>query len=120
MFNDFRCYNVLIQRTVILATAKLQCGHHQFTLIIGADNWAAFDRWAHPQDILQHYPVVIYPREGYPVDAATLPEGVTLVNTRLYRVSSTDIRQRIREHRPVRRLLPVAIYYDAIEAYSKR
>lgn len=93
---------------------------HQFTLIIGADNWAAFDRWAHPQDILQYYPIVIYPREGYPVDAATLPEGVTLVNTRLYRVSSTDIRQRIREHRPVRRLLPVAIYDDAIEAYSKR
>ena len=93
---------------------------HQFTLIIGADNWAAFDRWAHPQDILQHYPIVIYPREGYPIDATTLPEGVTLVNTRLYRVSSTDIRQRIREHRPVRRLLPVAIYDDAIEAYSKR
>ena len=93
---------------------------HQFTLIIGADNWAAFDRWAHPQDILQYYPIVIYPREGYPVDATTLPESVTLVNTRLYRVSSTDIRQRIREHRPVRRLLPVAIYDDAIEAYSKR
>jgi nicotinate-nucleotide adenylyltransferase len=93
---------------------------HQFTLIIGADNWAAFDRWAHPRDILQHYPIVIYPREGYPVDATTLPEGVTLVNTRLYRVSSTDIRQRIRERRPVRRLLPVAIYDEAIEAYTKR
>ena len=91
---------------------------HEFTLIIGADNWAAFDRWAHPEDILRHYPIVIYPREGYPVDAALLPEGVTLVNTRLYNISSTDIRQRIREGRPVRRLLPTNIYDDVVKAYQ--
>ena len=91
---------------------------HEFTLIIGADNWAAFDRWAHPEDILMHYPIVIYPREGYPVDAALLPEGVTLVNTRLSNISSTDIRQRIREGRPVRRLLPTNIYDDVIKAYQ--
>ena len=91
---------------------------HQFTLIIGADNWAAFDCWAHPEDILRHYPIVIYPREGYPVDAALLPEGVTLVNTRLYNISSTDIRQRIREGRPVRRLLPTNIYDDVVKAYQ--
>ena len=91
---------------------------HEFTLIIGADHWAAFDRWAHPEDILRHYPIVIYPREGYPVDAALLPEGVTLVNTRLYNISSTDIRQRIREGRPVRRLLPTNIYDDVVKAYQ--
>ena len=62
------------------------------TLIIGADNWLAFDRWRNYQDILRDYPLTVYPREGYPVDPSTLPSGVTLVDTPLFRVSSTMIR----------------------------
>jgi nicotinic acid mononucleotide adenylyltransferase len=36
----------------------------------------------------------------------------------LYNVSSTDVRQRIREGRPVRRLLPKNAYDDIVEAYQ--
>lgn len=93
---------------------------HEFVLVIGADNWLAFDRWYHAEDILDSYPIVIYPREGCPIDAATLPPTVQLVKTRLYNVSSTDIRRRIREGRPVRRLLPPAIHDAAVAAYSAR
>lgn len=91
---------------------------HEFVLVIGADNWLAFDRWYHAEDILDSYPIVIYPREGCPIDAATLPPTVQLVKTRLYNVSSTDIRCRIREGRPVRRLLPPTIHDAAVAAYS--
>ena len=91
---------------------------HEFVLVIGADNWLAFDRWYHAEDILDSYPIVIYPREGCPIDAATLPPTVQLVKTRPYNVSSTDIRRRIREGRPVRRLLPPAIHDAAVAAYS--
>lgn len=91
---------------------------HEFVLVIGADNWLAFDRWYHAEDILDSYPIVIYPREGCPIDAATLPPTVQLIKTRLYNVSSTDIRRRIREGRPVRRLLPPAIHDAAVAAYS--
>lgn len=91
---------------------------HEFFLVIGADNWLAFDRWYHSQDILDHYHIIIYPREGSPIDIATLPANVTLVQTRLYNISSTDIRQRIREGRPVRRLLPTNIYDDVVKAYQ--
>lgn len=85
----------------------------QFTLIIGADNWLAFDRWRNYQDILSHYPVAIYPRQGYPVDPATLPTPgdsgyprVTLVDTRLYPVSSTQIRERVARRQSLLGLVP--------------
>ena len=83
---------------------------HEFTLIIGADNWLAFDRWHRAEDILRSYRIVVYPREGSPIDKVTLPSSVTLVDTRLYRVSSTEIRRRLREGKPVKRLVPAAIY----------
>ena len=81
----------------------------RFALIIGADNWLAFDRWAHPDDILRHHPVIVYPREGYAVDPASLPPGVTLVDTPLYPVSSTLIRQRLAQHLPISGLVPPQI-----------
>ncbi|MBR1468531.1 MAG: nicotinate-nucleotide adenylyltransferase [Prevotella sp.] len=91
---------------------------HDFSLIIGADNWAVFDRWYHAGDILKNYHLIIYPREGSPIDPATLPPSATLTDTRLYRVSSTDIRRRIREGRPVRRLVPEAVYDDVLAYYK--
>lgn len=81
----------------------------RFTLIIGADNWLQFDRWAHPDEILAHHSIIVYPREGYPVSAADLPSGVTLVNTRLYPVSSTEIRRRVAAGEPITGLVPPAI-----------
>ena len=57
-----------------------------FSLIIGADNWECFDRWYRAADIVAHYPIVVYPREGCDIDTATLPPTVRLVDTPLYNV----------------------------------
>ena len=78
---------------------------HRFTLLIGADNWQLFGRWRNSRDILANYSVVIYPRDGYPVDETTLPPNVRLVKTRLYNMSSTLVRQLLAERKSVRRYL---------------
>ena len=78
---------------------------HRFTLIIGADNWQLFSRWRNSRDILANYSVVIYPRNGYPVDETTLPPNVRLVKTRLYNMSSTLVRQLLAERKSMRRYL---------------
>lgn len=93
---------------------------HRFTLIIGADNWHVFSQWRNSSDIIANYPIVIYPRDGYPVDAALLPSSVRLVNTRLYNMSSTLVRQLIAEGRGVRRYLhpEVISYIQANHLYN--
>lgn len=81
----------------------------EFTLLIGADNWQVFDRWYHADDIIAHYPIRIYPRRGYDIEASTLPQNVKLVDTGLYDVSSTMVRERIRRGEDVSQLIPASI-----------
>lgn len=90
----------------------------EFVLIIGADNWLAFDRWAEPQYILAHHPIVVYPREGSPIDPASLPATVSLAPTPLYPISSTLIRQRVRQHLPITGLVPREIEAKVVEMYG--
>ena len=90
----------------------------EFTLIIGGDNWAVFDRWYHAADIISHYPIVIYPRRGSAVDAASLPHGVRLVDTPLYDISSTDVRQAVAEGRDISRMVPECIAADVRRLYA--
>lgn len=80
----------------------------RFALIIGADNWLAFDRWARPDFILAHYPILVYPREGYAI-TQSLPRGVRLINTSRYPESSTEIRRRVRAGEDITGLVPARI-----------
>lgn len=76
----------------VLGLRYPQC---RFTLLVGGDNWAAFNRWYRYRDILDHYRVAVYPRPGSVIDEAALPANVTLVHARLMDISSTEIRRRI-------------------------
>lgn len=99
-----------------LEALRLSHPDTQFALLVGADNWACFNRWANYEEILQSTPIIIYPREGYEVEENKLPDGVTLLNPeRLYPFSSTDIRRAFREGADVSRMLP-----PAVEAFIRR
>lgn len=67
----------------------------EFILLIGADNWVKFNNWAEYEEILANHSIAVYPRKGYEVDENTMPQNVQFVKTRLYNVSSTEIRERI-------------------------
>lgn len=72
----------------------------EFVLMIGGDNWALFDRWYHAEDIKQNYQIVVYPRKG----AEGGIEGLELID-----ISSTEIRQRIKEGKGIGRMVPKAV-----------
>lgn len=84
---------------------------HVFHLIIGADNWAIFPRWRESERILAENRVIIYPRPGCSLDeAASLPPHATYVQSPVFEVSATFIRQALREGRDVRYFLHPAVY----------
>ena len=86
---------------------KLREAHpdREFTLVIGADNWASFPRWKDADIIMAHHPLIIYPRPGYEIDESTLPANIRLVNTPLLEVSSTFIRESLKQGKDVRYFL---------------
>ena len=92
-----------------LTLLSKQYPQHQFHLVIGADNWENFHHWYHAFDILMAYPILIYQRPGYTIDPSTAPKGssVTIVDTPLYDISSTDIRK----HKKLRKINPDVLKY---------
>ena len=80
-----------------------------FTLLIGADNWQLFPQWYRAQDILSEHRVVVYPRRGSAVDVASLPANVTLVDTPLLDISSTEIRRRAAQGEDIKNCVPEVI-----------
>lgn len=86
------------------------CPDREFTLLIGGDNWAKFGQWYRASDIINRYHIAVYPRPGYAIDGKTaLPSTVTLVDTPLMDISSSDIRKRIREGASISGLVPEAV-----------
>lgn len=81
-----------------------------FSLIIGADNWTLFSRWYESERLLAENPIIIYPRPGYPVEAASLPENVKLSSSPVFEISSTFIREALKEGKDVRYFLHPAVY----------
>lgn len=78
----------------------------EFTLLIGGDNWTTFHRWYHADDILSHYSLAVYPRKDNPIDTATLPPNVQLINAELLDISSTEVRHRITKGQDISHLVP--------------
>ena len=81
---------------------------YTFTLLIGGDNWAHFQRWRHWKDILWHHDVIVYPRDEY--------QGT--ISVPLLNVSSTEIRKRVRAGQSISGLVPTCIVSD-VENYYK-
>ena len=93
-----------------LEALRRQYPEHEFTLIIGADNWKIFDRWYEWQRIIDEYRVCIYPRAGYEIEPDTLPERVSYVLAPLVELSSTWVREGVAAGKDMTAFLPHGVY----------
>ena len=90
---------------------------YRFTILIGGDNWDAFNRWYHAEDILANYKLVVYPRRAQNLDNTSLPTNVSLLQTPLIDISSTTIRNRIKSGEDINDIVPEVIVRDIINLY---
>jgi len=96
---------------------------HQFSLMIGSDNAVIFDQWKDYRQILDTYPVWVYPRKGYDFStvASQYPQ-MQLLDTPLYDISSTQIREMLRKGEDVSAWLhpEVMEYIGEKRVYERR
>lgn len=95
-----------------------QYPQNSFTLLIGADNWSCFHQWFCAQQIIEHFFIAVYPREGYTLDSTTMPAHVQAINAPLFPISSTLVREKIAQREAIDHLVPSPILQDVLKAYS--
>ena len=81
----------------------------RFKLIVGSDNWNAFDQWREGDEILDDYGVIVYPRPGKEVRNKYV-DGMDLVQAPSIDLSSTFIRAAIAKGKDMRVYLPNGVY----------
>jgi nicotinate-nucleotide adenylyltransferase len=86
----------------------------KFSLIMGADNLATLHKWYNWQSIVQNHTLFVYPRPGH--EPLTPPDGAEVVMTEapVMEISSSFIRQGIRQGKDMRFFLPQKVYEHII------
>ena len=82
----------------------------EFALIMGCDNLDTFDRWRNYEYILDHYHIYVYPRPGHDGGKFATHPHIHWVETPMMDISSTYIRELLRQKRDIRFLVPEAVY----------
>lgn len=87
----------------------------QFVFICGMDSLEGFPRWREYQAILDNYELLVFPRKGYDGGELIHHPHVKVLETPIIEVSSTFIRNCMREGRDVRHFMPEKAYQYLIE-----
>ena len=111
------CYTV---DTLALLHQEYGPGTELFFLM-GMDSLAEILTWKEPERLIRLAQIVVVGRPGFQADVDELDkvlpgaaERISIVDTPLMEVSSSDIRQRVREGAPIRYQVP-----EAVEAYIR-
>ena len=63
-----------------------------FALLMGGDNINILHKWYRGEELMQKYPILVYPREGVDTEAICNERGAIFINAPQVNVSSTQIR----------------------------
>lgn len=104
--------------------AYLQEKHadHEFALIMGEDNLKNFHKWKNYEVILENHDIYVYPRisENKTESQSTEHKKIHPVNAPIMQLSSTFIRNAIKEGKNVKPMLPEFVweYLDEMNFYK--
>ena len=89
-----------------LTALSAQHPSDRFVFICGMDSLQSLHHWREYQRILDNYALLVFPREGYDGGALAHHPSVTILKTPILEISSTFIRQCVKEGRDVRHFMP--------------
>ncbi len=95
--------------------------NHEFVLIMGKDNLITFHKWKNYEQILKYYKIFVYPRiTEIPESEMIAHPNISEVSSPIIEISSTTIRQMIKENKNVRPMLPPEVfdYIDGSNLYK--
>lgn len=94
---------------------------HTFSLIIGQDNLENFHKWKNYEEILKKYKLYVYPRPGAKSTELEQHPNVVLTQAPVIEISSTFIRESIKNKKDIRHFLPEKAwqYIDEMNLYKK-
>src|SRR6476620_5507250 len=81
---------------------------HEFSIIMGSDNFRDLDKWKNYEDITSNYKILIYSRAGFAVKNKSNGE-IEILNAPLLDISSTAIRKLLMEGKSSRYLVPESV-----------
>ncbi len=65
---------------------------HQFHIIMGEDNIHHIHRWKEADQLVGHFPILVYPRKDYKIDSDHLPPHCKITQAPMVEIASSDIR----------------------------
>jgi len=93
--------------TVSALASQLQSS--ELFWLVGADVLRTFAKWRDPERIVELATLVVMQRAGDTSDVSGLPGPPQFIETRRTDISSTEIRQRVREGKSIRGFVPDAV-----------
>ena len=93
---------------------------HQFSIIMGSDSFSNVKKWKNYHLILSSYEIFVYNRPGFKVKTEMITANIKVLNAPLLQISSTHIRELIKEKKSIRYLVPdiVKEEIDSQQYYS--
>lgn len=89
---------------------SVNVNNYQYSLVIGSDNLACFERWKSYKTLLKNYPILVYPREGYRKEDIPLSRRVTWMDDApLLSCSSTQVRRMVAAGQDVSSLVGASV-----------
>ncbi len=103
-----------------LAYLKEKHPEHEFSLIMGADNLNTLKKWKNYEVILRDYKILVYPRPKESVSEFSDHPNVSITDTPIMEISSTFIRNSIKNKKDIRYFLPdnVLRFIESKSLYS--
>ncbi|MES2761722.1 MAG: nicotinate (nicotinamide) nucleotide adenylyltransferase [Bacteroidota bacterium] len=104
-----------------LAHLKEKYPQHEFSLIMGEDNLQSFTKWKNYEEILKNHVIYVYPRPNSGASELKDHKNVIMTEAPLMDISSTMIRQAIKDKKDMSFFVPPAVweYVDEMNFYKK-